>query len=749
MNQSIQHWFRRIMARLSAIPRLLHPGHGARRRRQQIQTIRNSALFDERWYLDTYPDVATAGVDPVAHFSEVGWREGRDPSPDFATSAYLKSNHDVAGVGLNPLLHFIEFGQSEGREVRGSRILPRVAMLGGERFPEAAPVFAGKIPRERAIRWRRWYRLDAKDARLLTVGEWRVGYVRNSNERSRFDAAFEQLRRLSGYAPDLPVELNQLANHVSAELIDAWFVNEAQLCTRWLDSDLPVVVRGYQHDQFSDGALRLVTDALVKSPLEFVEVSVNDPFFPILFVFAEPDGTIRGMRLLAFPSLCRGGLHYSELVCVSEAGDRPPDPLSTGVAQTARLAAATVDAQRLVKSISVDLAGADGTSPLFRQDFRTWLERVARVSVRPLKGSGGPAAGLLGDGPSGDEGATLILAADMIPTIGVLTEVTDNGGGGESFLPMLLAGPDPSQPATLVEVPPNAPKVIGATAIGYRAPWPRVASVYSSQEFSSTGGPAGIRLTDGRQPSDSELLVPAMGPALPFSRGEKATVTWLVVAGEWDSAELIESVRALSLNSDVSGHLIGFIGEPEDVARSAAATLFRGRVRTYGDLGAAARQVKTDFIGYLGSGVILHDSRSSGFLLSLLDDPTVASASCPLVTAEKRGKSWHVSIVDPGSIPGPEPKRSLATQCAHAQQLWRSFYPAAQPPRDLWLARTSSIKKWFGSKRASRLDDDDGMHVCTTLISAAYSKQRRDSRAAITLPRAPEDRAIRTRALYG
>ncbi len=84
-----------------------------------------SSLFDRVFYLSTYPDIAASGVDPLDHFLKLGWREGRNPSPDFCTSKYLKANRDVAEQGSNPLVHFLEHGQAEGRKapaVKGSKV---------------------------------------------------------------------------------------------------------------------------------------------------------------------------------------------------------------------------------------------------------------------------------------------------------------------------------------------------------------------------------------------------------------------------------------------------------------------------------------------------------------------------------------------------------------------------------------------------------------------------------------------------
>lgn len=85
---------------------------------EAMSLFRDCALFDRDWYLQTYRDVAANRFDPLRHYLEIGWREGRDPSPAFSSKLYLKDYPDVAKQGLNPLLHYIRFGQYEGRKVR-------------------------------------------------------------------------------------------------------------------------------------------------------------------------------------------------------------------------------------------------------------------------------------------------------------------------------------------------------------------------------------------------------------------------------------------------------------------------------------------------------------------------------------------------------------------------------------------------------------------------------------------------------
>ncbi|MFQ5623936.1 MAG: hypothetical protein ACE5FS_11130 [Paracoccaceae bacterium] len=74
--------------------------------------------FDTDHYLNQYPDVARAGVDPVHHYCAIGWTEGRDPHPEFSTLYYLESNPDIEAAGVNPFWHYLMAGKSEGRRAR-------------------------------------------------------------------------------------------------------------------------------------------------------------------------------------------------------------------------------------------------------------------------------------------------------------------------------------------------------------------------------------------------------------------------------------------------------------------------------------------------------------------------------------------------------------------------------------------------------------------------------------------------------
>ena len=54
------------------------------------ELISQSNLFDTSYYLESNPDVAGAGINPLEHYLTWGAAEGRDPNPLFDTSYYLE-----------------------------------------------------------------------------------------------------------------------------------------------------------------------------------------------------------------------------------------------------------------------------------------------------------------------------------------------------------------------------------------------------------------------------------------------------------------------------------------------------------------------------------------------------------------------------------------------------------------------------------------------------------------------------------
>lgn len=86
---------------------------------------RAEAVYGD-WILDTiapeidpafYRRVAGLGPeeDPVRHFAEHGWRARLNPNTWFDTAFYLEFYPDIAEAGMNPLFHYAFYGRAEGR----------------------------------------------------------------------------------------------------------------------------------------------------------------------------------------------------------------------------------------------------------------------------------------------------------------------------------------------------------------------------------------------------------------------------------------------------------------------------------------------------------------------------------------------------------------------------------------------------------------------------------------------------------
>lgn len=67
--------------------------------------------FDRAFYLAANADVAAHGADPLEHFMAFGWREGRDPTPDFSIRGYLEAFPEAAESGENPFVRWLEAGR--------------------------------------------------------------------------------------------------------------------------------------------------------------------------------------------------------------------------------------------------------------------------------------------------------------------------------------------------------------------------------------------------------------------------------------------------------------------------------------------------------------------------------------------------------------------------------------------------------------------------------------------------------------
>lgn len=75
-------------------------------------------FFDPEHYRKVSGTASFTKESGLDHYLESGWREGLDPSMEFSTQGYLDLYPDVAEAGINPLLHYVLSGRFENRHIQ-------------------------------------------------------------------------------------------------------------------------------------------------------------------------------------------------------------------------------------------------------------------------------------------------------------------------------------------------------------------------------------------------------------------------------------------------------------------------------------------------------------------------------------------------------------------------------------------------------------------------------------------------------
>ena len=79
--------------------------------------IKNSDFFDESFYRKTYSEYLK-NEDSLTHYLTEGYKLGFLPSLNFDSDAYLETYPQVKNADINPLLHYIAHGQYEDKLVQ-------------------------------------------------------------------------------------------------------------------------------------------------------------------------------------------------------------------------------------------------------------------------------------------------------------------------------------------------------------------------------------------------------------------------------------------------------------------------------------------------------------------------------------------------------------------------------------------------------------------------------------------------------
>jgi glycosyltransferase involved in cell wall biosynthesis len=121
---------KKVLDSLDDVIRWLFPEMGKESGSEGL-LVAASALFNAGWYLWHNRDVAEAGVDPVNHYLNHGWREGRRPGPLFDPHFYLSHYRRDKNLEVAPLLEYLR------GEQKNSEAVARIAIKGdGRHNPE-------------------------------------------------------------------------------------------------------------------------------------------------------------------------------------------------------------------------------------------------------------------------------------------------------------------------------------------------------------------------------------------------------------------------------------------------------------------------------------------------------------------------------------------------------------------------------------------------------------------------------------
>lgn len=716
---------------------------------QEVDRVRQSSLFDAAWYLETYPDVAAAKIDPAVHYVTEGWREGRNPGPEFSSNGYLKANRDVAAASLNPFLHYLEHGVAEGRAA--GDLGPALPRRTSENFGPPAPVVAYPQSSVESVRWTRHYELEDRPGTTFSIGDQIVGYVPETG-LGAVSEPLAQFWRLSDIAGDCPtIEPDNGASKPAMPVwADGWLVGSRMLRTRWeIDGDDgPIVLRAYQRAG-RGRAPQLIGEALVTNALDLADFTLANPLFPVLFFFCRPDGEVIGAIHLGFPSLCRGGFHYAELLSEQGTGDVCAISLGERYAEALE-AVITGNAVATLQSVRVDLAGADGTHPMFGVHFQDWLDLIMQVDIEDAVAPAdarGAAMRFLGDRASGNPGrhavrlsagTHLTLPSDAIPTIEVLVSHATRGEEvtGEVYGSLLITQADPAKPMIVIDLPPKVTLPVAQQFSTIPLAFPRLSHGHAiSERFR-----AAIRSIGDRTLAESEMLQPIAQPLALLAPAKSARP--LVVAIEpqlWTVPALEAGMRALQLQRGINEAQLVVIGSVDAQRTAIAKAAFGASTKFRPDNHAFVEGLKEEDVLHLGPHVLLHDDRTVITFQTLLDD--AASASCPIVTCARRGKGWTVAVDDAGMAMAGKDNTEALSLAPYFAAFFRSVIPVHAQSPNLWAARANVLR--------NAPEAAEGAHLCCALLTASYFNGSPEQTSTLDLPVAQAGTAMRIGVLVG
>ncbi len=513
-------------------------------------------------------------------------------------------------------------------------------------------------------------------------------------------------------------------------LADLWFVNSRALRLRFKpDNEFQgpsVILRCFQYDPDDLQRLRLLSEQPISTDIPtFVDVTTANPYFPLGFAVCTADAQIIAFALLPFPSLCRGGLHFGELL--NSGGSKPYLEALEDVSGSLLQAALKREGRAKTGRIEVDLDAATGTERIFEKSLRLWLTEVLGLSIGighvPQDMDGEVLAYLASalttrdhSTPSVhvDYNVLLRLSADCVPSLHSL--VADwNGGSGWHPAPFVMASVVDGVPKYVLS-PPSTAASQDRQPRGIRT-FP-VFEVHAALDIPPHGAGepeppiAAIRLCRLVNPDEAQLLAPyPLGTKTAGENGASeriATPSISVVhhfAG--DEKVLAAILEALSLQQGGDSLQVLVAGSEcyADRVRLLLQRFFPSRGHFIdcpeeenegARLNRAAAQVEAELILVLGDAVLLHDPSTIPALASLMKAPGIASATCILIGPQIVNKTTKLTLVSSGYFPFVAPAGAAAEVSYENGEILLNL------PHAVWPAAVNSSRLFMVGKEEWR-----------------------------------------------
>jgi hypothetical protein len=726
------------------------------------------------------------GVDPLVHYMTKGAWESFNPGPRFDSQAYLEAYPDVRASSINPLLHFLTCGRAEGR---AAFTPPRHGALVAARI-ETGRTLSKFEPRAHVV----WVRgvdlaprggLDALVLRGKPLGLTPAGFKDEAGVR-----AASVFCRLNGWKADSALGLANEAGKTVAlrgrapspgrqpvldadfadgvlTIADAWFISDEGLRLR-VDSEEAgrFVVRAFQAG--ADDLVAVGEALALEEGPSFIDLTLANPYAPVLLAATTADGLVLGLTLLPYPSLCRGGPHAGELPAIGASGGYMAELRTVSSALVEEHLGWSGAPAFSVAAVEVDLEGALGSERIFSGPAQAWLSGVIGIPVRPAQTDQADPAldhlraklALAQAGPAAIEreaqgSVVLTLPADGLPTLGALVSrrlgvQSDSGAAVGAFV---VASNISGKPKWLVTLPPLDGHLLSlqprGAAVGFPTLRAKTAATTPAAAFEEVAAlPLAIRHHDLPIGHEASLLAPrsldAEGPilrrALTKAERKAATVSVLLVSRDGGGAALLASLSRQTVAESLD---VVVVADDAAGLQADLEALFPGRhtLLAASDgarsarINQAAAAAKGRYLLLADDQMVLSDPRTLETLLVMAVDKRVATAGCMVVreTGFRKGTvvRRHSAGLYPTHVSFLAAPRLMFKEIDSAAAFPLATYPVAGNSLRLALVRADAWTA-LGGLDAERFPHHHGdldfavratrsgrIHLCTSAVAAA------------------------------